>query len=503
MIGRVAARLLPVAPDVPWRSVEPLPALNGDVAELLSATDSLRAVWDDNLKLATPAEIEAARKRSLRRHAIETGIIERLYALDRGATEALVAEGLTLDVVAEGELTEDTLAVIQDQYSALEYLAEAARGDSSLSLHFIRELHALVTRHQHTYDAHDQFGRVVRASLPHGEWKNQPNSVTREDGTRIHFTPPEHVQAEMERLLAMYEEMAATVHPIVRSAWLHHRFIRIHPFADGNGRVARALTLLVLLQAHYAPLVVDRRQRGDYIAALERANDGDIRPLVRFFARLERHALTSALTGSVQVAPAGAGAVEVARAYAERLQVLVRGRDGQQQQQTRKLADDLHVRLIDYMGSVRGQFLDAFAAVDPAAVALVTSAAPGQDKAGYWRAQLIRTANAVDFYTNLREGSWWVQLRLTVLGQAMRHVVAVQKVGRGETGVLAVTAFAESVENHTPSEPPRHVPLLNPGPDDSVTLIYTDSATDRWQEVCEFVDQALAASIAGFSNSLG
>ncbi|RFS47536.1 Fic family protein [Micromonospora craniellae] len=481
-----------------------MPELNGDIAELLSATDSLRMVWEDNLQLSTAEEIEAARKRSLRRHAIETGIIERLYDLDWGVTEALVAEGLTLDVAAgEGELTEDTLAVIQDQYTALEHLAETARGGSPLSLHFIRELHALVTRHQPTFDAQDQFGRVVRATLRHGDWKTQGNSVTREDGTRVHFTPPEHVQTEMERLLVLYDEMSATVHPIVRGAWLHHRFIRIHPFADGNGRVARALTLLVLLQAHYAPLVVDRRQRGDYIAALDHANDGDIRPLVRFFARLERQALTSALTGTVEVAPAGAGAVDVARAYAERLRGLVHAGDGRPRQQTKELAFDVHARLTDYMRGVRDQFLEAFRTADPAAEALVTEAAPPSEQAAYWRAQLIRTANAVDFYTNLREGSWWVQLRLTVLGQTMRHVVAVQKVGRGETGVLAVTAFAETVENHVPGDLPRRTPLLNPGPDDSVTLIHTDSAADRWQEVCEFVDRTLAASIAGFSNSLG
>ncbi|MFE9185954.1 Fic family protein [Micromonospora haikouensis] len=493
-----------MATDLPWRSVEPLPELNGDIAELLSATDSLRAVWAQNLRRATAEEVEAARKRSLRRHAIETGIIERLYDLDWGVTQALVAEGLTLDVAAgEGELTEDTLAVIQDQYTALEYLAEAARGDCQLSLHFIRELHALVTRHQLTYDAQDQFGRVARVALPHGEWKRQPNSVIREDGVRIHFAPPEHVQTEMELLLSRYEELSAVVHPIVRAAWLHHRFIRIHPFADGNGRVARALSLLVLLQAHYAPLVVDRRQRGDYIGALDRANEGDIRPLVRFFARLERNALTSALTGTMEVTAAGTGAVDVARAYAERLRSLVGGRNDVQGRQAAGLANDLHARLVDYLNGVRGQFLDAFRSVDPDADALVTHAAPPQDKAAYWRAQLIRTANAVDFYTNLREGSWWAQLRMTVLGQTMRHVVAVQKVGRGETGVLAVTAFAELVENHTAGEPARRVPLLNPGPDDSVTLIYTDSAADRWQEVCEFVDRTLAATIADFSNGLG
>ncbi|MEH1014267.1 Fic family protein [Micromonospora sp. CPCC 206060] len=492
-----------MAKDIPWRSVEPVPELNGDVAELLAAIDSLRRVWDENLAVATPDEVEQARKRSLRRHAIETGIIERLYDLDWGVTEALVAEGLTLDVAAnEGGLTEDTLAVIRDQYSALDYLAEAARTGHELSVHFIRELHVLITRHQPTYDAQDQFGRVVKVALPHGEWKRQPNSVTREDGVRINFVPPEQVQSEMELLLDRYAS-AASAHPVVRAAWLHHSFISIHPFADGNGRVARALTLLVLLQAHYAPLVVDRRQRADYIAALDSANEGNLRPLVRFFARLERIALTSALTRPVEAAPVGVGAVDVARAYAERLRVLTQRRDDAQGKQTQALAEALQEKLWDYMGNVRDQFRDAFRAVDPAANATVYQAAPPDERAFWWRAQLVRTANAVDFYSNLRAGSWWTQLRLTVLGQTLRYVVAVQKVGRGETGVLAVTSFAESVENHLEAESSRAISLLSPTPDDSVTLIYTDSADARWTEVCELVDRTLAAAIASFSNGLG
>ena len=86
-----------MATDLPWRSIEPLPELNGDVAALLATIDDLRQVCDGTLTLATSSEVEEARKRSLRRHAIETGIIERLYDLDWGVTEALVAEGLTLD----------------------------------------------------------------------------------------------------------------------------------------------------------------------------------------------------------------------------------------------------------------------------------------------------------------------------------------------------------------------------------------------------------------------
>lgn len=489
--------------NIPWRSVEPLLEVNGDVAALLATIDDLRQVWENTLSLATPAEVEAARKRSLRRHAVETGIIERLYDLDWGVTEALVAEGLTLDAAAsEGGITEDTLAVIRDQYAALDYLSEAARGELPLSLHFIRELHVLITRHQPTYQAQDQFGRVVQAPRPHGEWKKQANYATRDNGGRVEFAPPEHVQSEMELLLARYED-TAKAHPIIRAAWLHHRFIAIHPFADGNGRVARALTLLTLLRSHYAPLVVDRRQRADYIAVLELANMGDLRPLVRFLARLAGIALRSELFRPEAAVPAGAGAVDVARAYAERLQALGRRRDELVPKKTHDLAGAMHVRLRQYLYQQRDQFREVFRSVDEDADAVVHQAAPGDDRARWWRAQLIRTANAVDFYSNLHDGSWWSHLKLTVFAQTLRYVVAVQKVGRGETGVLAVTAFAESADTHAEPGATRPVPLLSSTPDDSVTLVYTDSADARWPEVCELVDRTLAAAIANFSNALG
>ena len=113
-----------------WDSVAPPPVVNGDVGRLLETIDDQRRVWEETLQLATPAEFKAARKRSLRRHAIETGIIERLYDVDWGVTEALVAEGLTLEAAArDGGIATETLAVIRDHYEALEYLSDSARGN--------------------------------------------------------------------------------------------------------------------------------------------------------------------------------------------------------------------------------------------------------------------------------------------------------------------------------------------------------------------------------------
>jgi len=153
----------------------------------------------------------------------------------------LVAEGLTVDVAArEGGVNDDALATIRSQFDALTFLAESAREGRDLSVHFIRELHVALCREQQTYEARNAPGQVFQAPLQHGQWKMQPNHVRRPDGTLMEYVPPEHVQIEMERLIAFYQA-AQGIHPLVRAAWLHHAFILIHPFEGGNGRVARAL----------------------------------------------------------------------------------------------------------------------------------------------------------------------------------------------------------------------------------------------------------------------
>jgi len=269
-----------------WVEVEPLGAVNGELKQVLASVDTLRQAWVVSLEQASTEEFAEARRRSLRRHAIETGIIERLYDVGWGVTEALVAEGITAEVAArEGGLDEDALTTIRSQYDALEFLADAARDGRDLSLHFVRELHHAVCRAQAMYEARNNFGQILQVPLHHGTWKLQLNHVRRRDGSLLEYTPPEHVQSQMERLLELYQATTGD-HPVVRAAWLHHRFIRIHPFEDGNGRVARALTLLVLLSSQYAPLVVDRTERDAYIKALDQANDGDLRDLIRLFARL-------------------------------------------------------------------------------------------------------------------------------------------------------------------------------------------------------------------------
>jgi hypothetical protein len=90
----------------------------------------------------------------------------------------------------------------------------------------------------------------------------------------------------MDQLVVWHREHTKNrVSPEVEAAWLHHRFVQIHPFQDGNGRVARTLATLVFLRAGWFPLVLTQANRKEYIAALEAADSGDLMCLVELFSK--------------------------------------------------------------------------------------------------------------------------------------------------------------------------------------------------------------------------
>jgi fido (protein-threonine AMPylation protein) len=488
---------------VPWREVTPLEPLNGGLPSLLATVDTLRSAWQRTIETATREEFAEGRRRSLRRHAIETGIIERLYDVSWGVTEALVAEGLTLEAAeVQGSINPATLAMIQSQFDALEHLAEVARGTRPLTVQLIRELHQLITRHQATYEATDQLGGRVGAALHHGEWKRWPNHVRRSDGSVLQYAPPEQVQQQVEGLVELHRTMDGE-HPVVRAAWLHHRFICIHPFEDGNGRTARALVLLDLLRANYAPLVVDRTRRDEYLAALDAANDGDLGRLVRLFAELEIVALRSELHQPVEAVASGS-AVSVAHAYAARIKDLRRARDEERQAMAEQLAAEVHARLRARLGETGDELRAAFREVDPNASYRVY-ASSGEPRATYWRYQLIRAAREANFWTNLTGGTWWARLSLTVLDRELRYVAAIQRVGAG-VGVMALTVFAETPQPQSDDaeagEPVLPVPLIRLTSTDSVTIVGGQVLDDVLPEAEALIDRTLAVAVHEFGRQL-
>lgn len=222
-----------------------------------------------------------------RRWSIETGQIENLYDIERGVTVSLIEHGFSEQILESGSTKdpEKTLAILKDQLDALEMLMDLVGGSRALTVGFVRELHSALTLSQTSYLAQDSTGKPVEVELKHGEYKVQDNSVRR-NGTLYRYCPAEQVPGEMEKLVAWHNEHSSKQVPIeIQAAWLHHRFTQIHPFADGNGRVARALATLVLLRARLYPVVIPTDEKSAYIDALEAADRRNLRPFTLFLAR--------------------------------------------------------------------------------------------------------------------------------------------------------------------------------------------------------------------------
>ena len=218
--------------------------------------------------------------------AIETGQIEGLYVIRGGIAETLISEGFEGVVGAHSatQISDGTLkGLLQDQEAALEMLFAHIKDERPLSAHAIREWHGLLTRHQATATGIDLHGRRVEIPLRRGEWKKKPNNPRRLDGFVHEYCPPEQVESEIDRFLEFHRSHAKLdLAPELEAAWLHHEFVRIHPFQDGNGRVSRMLMALPFIKAGEFPPVIRAAEKDGYIDALEEADAGRFESFVAY-----------------------------------------------------------------------------------------------------------------------------------------------------------------------------------------------------------------------------
>ncbi len=400
-----------------WKPITDLPDNHGDLAR--GDLKILRAIWlEQKADLEAHDAVKDFNTRLKRRWAIETGLIERLYTMDRGITELLVERGLDASLVPHGSTDGDPEYVVQvmrDQGAALTGLLDFVAARRELGTSYIKELHSVLTANQSHADALDSLGRRVGVPLRKGDYKQRPNNPL-EVGGKIHeYCPLEQVASEMDRLIEMHRcHELKGIAPEVQAAWLHHRFTQIHPFEDGNGRVARALATLVLLRARGFPLVVTNDQRDDYIDALRDADNGDLRPLVELFAKIEKQAFLGAL-GSANQARLGVQRQDAVIAamhetLANRQKALM-----SQWDQAKDLSRSLQTMAIDKLNGLV-QTLDAelgpLAPPDRSFKFFSDRNDAGDDKSHWFRYQIVETAKTLGYFANPASFHAWARLVL-------------------------------------------------------------------------------------------
>ena len=102
-------------------------------------------------------------------------------------------------------------------------------------------------------------------------------------GSQYAVPAPDKIPAQMADFIKWLEDAEKALHPVELAAQAHRRFVFIHPFIDGNGRVARLLMNLCLLRHGYTLAIVPPILRGEYIELLEKAHTDD-EPFTAFIA---------------------------------------------------------------------------------------------------------------------------------------------------------------------------------------------------------------------------
>ena len=103
------------------------------------------------------------------------------------------------------------------------------------------------------------------------------------------YLPPKHKEIPdlMKKFVLSIPELKETLHPVALAAQLHERIATIHPFIDGNGRTARLVMNLSLVQNGYPIVIIPPILRNDYIASIRLANTGNTEPFFDFISYIE------------------------------------------------------------------------------------------------------------------------------------------------------------------------------------------------------------------------
>ena len=179
---------------------------------------------------------------------------------------------------------------------------EALLKETPLTQHFIRTLHKTLLREDYTVYRTLPGGVQTSYVIHAGQYKTRPNSVITRYGDQFEYATPEETPALMSDLVDWYNdaERSGKFTPIELAAIFHYRYIRIHPFEDGNGRIARLMFNYILTRHDYPMIVVRSRKKKEYLEALHRtdltvgaapslgayASKRDIQQFLTYFANL-------------------------------------------------------------------------------------------------------------------------------------------------------------------------------------------------------------------------
>jgi Fic family protein len=205
-----------------------------------------------------------------------------------GETIALLMEGIT----AKGKPLKDALD-IKGHNEAIDFMMGMVRNERNLNETDIRNLHTLVLGKEYYNDAVTKEGLKTKKRIQAGQYKTSPNHVQTATGEVHYYATPEETPVKMKELVDWFNTALnhKDIHPIVLASVFHHRFVAIHPFDDGNGRMTRILTNFILIKSGYPVSVIKQETKQEYYGCLSQADNGQFIPIIEYISNSVKDSL--------------------------------------------------------------------------------------------------------------------------------------------------------------------------------------------------------------------
>jgi len=274
-----------------------------EIDELRPTVDRLEKLSPELCRKAVAVVRDAA--------AIETGAIEGLYEIERGVTITAATQGAMVSSALSGQ-SEKARALIAAQLRAYDFVLDFVTKARPIAEAWIRALHTELCAAQTHYKVVTAVGHEDRP-LKLGQYKESPNHVVTQSNETHYYASVEATPAEMHRLVGNVSHPNFwNLHPADQAAYAHYALVAVHPFADGNGRMARALASVYTYKSYRVPLLITADQKSAYFRALELADAGDYVPFRRFVLQRTTDSI-ALLAASVAAAVAGTPADSIAK----------------------------------------------------------------------------------------------------------------------------------------------------------------------------------------------
>ncbi|CAM6084453.1 unnamed protein product [Calypogeia fissa] len=253
------------------------------------SVDEIEILWHS---LQMQLTEKTAMEEFARHAAIASNVLEGVFALEGRSWPLLVKRGFYMNSIEGISRTSRILQkkkivdILGNTNACLNFLKPTILDSARYDDKMIRNIHSLLLKGDNVNEEEDEDGEKWVSYVARGEYRRVAcfaSHPSRKIESR--FCPWLLIEKEMDWYIQEARKLleSSAVDPFLACAWLQRTFLRIHPFADGNGRVARIISSVPLLKAGLPPVFVSSARKASYFEKLIEADKTEsILPLASY-----------------------------------------------------------------------------------------------------------------------------------------------------------------------------------------------------------------------------